>query len=90
MAELKLDIHGNGGWKKVVYINYQYTWVILLAKIREMLLHKTYAFWRYKKGAAKQSRINAITEFDWEEQGLISSCGQADWNTINREMFKLK
>ena len=73
-----------------MYINYQYTWVILLAKIREMLLHKTYAFWDYKKGAAKQSRINATTEFDWEEQGLISSCGQVDWNTVNREMFKVK
>ena len=23
-----------------------------------------------------------ITEFDWQEQGLISSCGQADWNIV--------
>ena len=34
--------------------------------------------WSCKKGAANQSRTNAITEFDWSEQGLISSCGQAD------------
>ena len=50
MAELQLDIHDNGGWKKAVYVNYQYTWVIILAKIREVLLHKTYAFWVCKKG----------------------------------------
>ena len=31
-----------------------------------------------KKGAAKQSRINAVTEYDWLEQGLISSYGQVD------------
>ena len=38
-----------------------------------------------KKGAAKQSRINAITEYDLYEQELISRCGQVDWNifTIN-------
>ena len=35
-----------------------------------------------KKGAAKQSRINAITEYDWQEQGLISSCSQVDCNII--------
>ena len=30
-----------------------------------------------------QNRINVITEFDWlEEQGLISSCSQANWNVV--------
>ena len=41
-----------------------------------------------KKGAAKQSRINAITEFDWYEQGLISLCGQADWNIVTLNVLK--
>ena len=26
---------------------------------------QTKTAWGYKKGAAKQSRINAITEYDW-------------------------
>ena len=41
-----------------------------------------------KKGTAKQSRINAITEFDWYEQGLISSCCQADWNIAMINVLK--
>ena len=41
-----------------------------------------------KKGTAKQSRINAITEFDWQKQGLISSCGQAYWNIVMINVLK--
>ena len=41
-----------------------------------------------KKGVAKQSRINAITEYDWQEQELISSCGQVDWNIIIINILK--
>ena len=28
-----------------------------------------------KQGASKWSWFNAITEYDWWEQGLLSSCG---------------
>ena len=41
-----------------------------------------------KKGSAKQSKINAITEFDWSAEGLISSCGQVDWNIIMINVLK--
>ena len=41
-----------------------------------------------KKSAAKQSRINTITEFDWQEQGLISNCGKADWNIVMINVLK--
>ena len=50
------------------------------------MLNKT--AWGCKKGAAKQSRINAITKFDWEEQGLKSSCGQADWIIVMINVLK--
>ena len=44
-----------------------------------------------KKGTAKQSRINAITEYDWQEQGLISSCGQVDgYNQYIKTIAKKK
>ena len=45
-------------------------------------VYQTKTAWGCKKGATKQSRINAITEYDWYEQGLISSCGQVDWHII--------
>ena len=38
-------------------------------------------FGTVNKGAAKQ-RINAIIEYNWQKQGLISSYGQADWNIV--------
>ena len=47
---------------------------MLYAKQKQLLV--------VKKGAAKQSRINAITEYDWYEQGLISNCSQTDRNIV--------
>ena len=38
--------------------------------------------WKNEVTVERYRRINAVTEYDWQEQGLISSCGQVDWNII--------